>query len=1179
MTLNAAATASEAKPQLVIAHEDAVRRRALGASLEADFSVHTAASVREAIGLLGRLPRLEALIVDRSLSASDSGALLRYVQEMIPNSERIAKLLLTDGRAGAAAPALPVNGWVDEVFEEAFDPDRIRRRLRSLLIRKTREKRAIMRSRLAGTGLEADIGLVGCVAVDNISEDGMFVRAVLPRDYIHPITIRSSGGSTLLATGRVVRVDEGAGGTGIQFLLMEEDSRRALLRLISEARIEKDLADLRAKYPFLRRDGIVAFSEPKRIAHLLAEAFSRPDTELTVIGVGQRSPVLARPAGLEPGSLVRLVGEGLDGRFKTSDAAFVSFQSGYATYSFETAIYRIAAGGGGLECLYPRILFYSEKRAAHRAASEEALEIEITLPPPFQRTIRGPVADISSGGASFLTADRDIALLIGTPLLSIRIIHGGRIVRDVQGEIRNVLKVDDGNGGLLRYGVQFGIGRMAVQASAMAAFEAPAEKPRTHDTEKLRSGPRRQSDLSRLAKRAPQVVRLENAAGEEIVALLNTSLDLDADPLPVVLIPPAFGKTKETLFALAETIVENFYLRGKPVAVLRFDGVRRKGESFKEEEAAEPPFEMIHASVSQGADDIRAILDWLDLNPTLKASTVILVTFSLSALEARVVLRQESYRRKVGGWIACMGTMEFRELMSRVNCGLDLLEQYQLGIDLGIIPILGNLISMVPYAADVVRNRVATLDQAREDMALIDLPITWIYGEHDHWVKAEFVRDIMSVAVDAPREVVSVPLGHNARTSEEALQLFGTITDRIHRLLYRDSLRPAPPDKANLEILRRAEKDRLPARRIKDRQAYWQHYLVGEDRLLGFDCMALSDDYEHLMEDERQALELGPDDRFLDLGGGTGNFVEHLCKAGSPLPRLVTIADLIPKALNRASRKLLSRFPDLGRPGRFGRLALDAELNRYLPVRRFLAGEIGRFQILAEERIENLPLASAERIDEAYSPRLHAILRGGEISPAADHWLRSRFDVPEYRVIVDFNLAVRVLLGREPDGAAFRKLAFPGGLQAASHLPLRAGVYNKILMGLVLSYVFDPVETLAEVRRLIVPDGRLVLSTMRPDADASGLYTRLIAKIEAMSEADFPADRPKSVLLESIRSFLNDAQALVELEEAGTFDFFDPERLTALLEEAGWEPLRTQPSFGNPPQGYLIVARPRLSHG
>jgi SAM-dependent methyltransferase len=133
-------------------------------------------------------------------------------------------------------------------------------------------------------------------------------------------------------------------------------------------------------------------------------------------------------------------------------------------------------------------------------------------------------------------------------------------------------------------------------------------------------------------------------------------------------------------------------------------------------------------------------------------------------------------------------------------------------------------------------------------------------------------------------------------------------------------------------------------------------------------------------------------------------------------------------------------------------------------------------------------------------------------------------------------------------------------------------------MSLVLSYVFDPVETLLEVRRIIAPGGRLVLSSMRPDADASGLFTRLVEKIAATPPEAFGAERPREVLIDSIRSFLNDAQALVELEEAGTFDFFDPAKLDGILEEAGWEPLRTIPSFGEPPQGYVVVAKVRESH-
>ena len=143
-----------------------------------------------------------------------------------------------------------------------------------------------------------------------------------------------------------------------------------------------------------------------------------------------------------------------------------------------------------------------------------------------------------------------------------------------------------------------------------------------------------------------------------------------------------------------------------------------------------------------------------------------------------------------------MGPLEFRDLMNRVNCGLDLLEQHQLGIDLGVIPILGNLIRMKHYAADVVSSGVATLDQAREDMRHINLPITWIYGKYDHWVKAEFVRDVMSIKAEAPRAKSSpFPWDTTPGRPEEALRLFGTVTALIHRFLHGTMIDPIPPDK------------------------------------------------------------------------------------------------------------------------------------------------------------------------------------------------------------------------------------------------------------------------------------------------------------------------------------------------------------------------------------------------
>jgi ubiquinone/menaquinone biosynthesis C-methylase UbiE len=127
-----------------------------------------------------------------------------------------------------------------------------------------------------------------------------------------------------------------------------------------------------------------------------------------------------------------------------------------------------------------------------------------------------------------------------------------------------------------------------------------------------------------------------------------------------------------------------------------------------------------------------------------------------------------------------------------------------------------------------------------------------------------------------------------------------------------------------------------------------------------------------------------------------------------------------------------------------------------------------------------------------------------------------------------------------------------------------------------LSVLANPAETLREVRRIIDPEGLLVLSSMRPDTDASGPFTRLLEKIEAMPEEALPSKMPKSFLLDSLRSFLNDAQALTELEEAGTFDFFDSEKLEVLLDEAGWVSLKRITTYGGPKA--TLVAKPRETH-
>ncbi|MBU4330117.1 MAG: PilZ domain-containing protein [Acidobacteria bacterium] len=1159
---------------VLIVTPDPSKQKDLKNSLSADHMVHTASDSLEAIQKLKALPRVDALIVDYALPNMDGGVFIRKVSEEVQKPGNIIKVLIGESIDKKMSYVGAWGGQVDYFYNRSFDPEEVRRKLKILLAQKSKEKRRIMRVPVAvEQEIRADIGLNDRVSVANISEGGMFVKTMLPEGRVLPIKLSLPGGESLELAGMVVHVDREIGGVGLKFLDLDTKSRQTLEQFISQDISPEALSELGRRYSFLRVENIVVFSDKRKIENLIETAF-RSETEFTAIPSQSRIPSTLQLVKILGHRYCLFRGEQVDTRFKTSDTVFISFQVGYATYNFESIVYRIDDSGGEMQILYPRILFYSEKRALSRNEPEDNLHLEITLPEPFGTTIQGHITDISRGGVSFVTGNRDVALLTGTPIESIRIYKGDDVIRESRGEVRNILKINEGDDSRIRYGLQFGIGRVSIETTELPELQPDIQRLPQTDTEKLRSGPRRQSDLGELAKKTPRVIRLENDKGEEIVGLLDSSLPLEKEPGPVILIPPAFGKTKETLFALAQTLVENFYTRGRPISVIRFDGIRRKGESYKDPETSEPPYEMVNASLSQGASDIRAVLDWLDNNPHLTPTKVIIVTFSLAALEARLVLRDAAYRKKLDYWIACMGTPELRHLLTRVNCGLDLLEQHQLGIELGVRPVLGNLVNVDKYMEDGLVNRISSLDEARADMPFIDIPITWIYGEHDHWVKPEFIRDVMGIKAEAPREVIPIPLGHNARTSKDALQMFGAITNLVYRFLHKEAIRPRIPKKENLFFKRHAEKDRIPSRNLKNRNEYWHRYLIGEKELLGFDVLTLANDYAQLMADQAEALELRASDSLLDLGGGTGNFITFLMENGPVLPREITVADLIPEALQQAEVKIKKQLADTKKDSRFHGVCCDVEMNRYLPVKRFLQGEVASFSDFVD-RIENLTIQTATHINNAYSPRLHRILRGEKLTPAFMTWLKGTFDLPEIKTIVDFNRAARYISGLDRQNPTYRLLSFSKDLKSNLRLPFRTDTYDKILMSLVLSYIYNPLETLFELKRILKPGGLLVMSSVRPDADASGLFTRLVEKVETMDEADFPERWNKQLVLNSIRSFLNDAQALVELEEAGTFDFFEQDNLISLLEDAGLDYVRTIETFGDPPQGYICIAQKR----
>ena len=156
----------------------------------------------------------------------------------------------------------------------------------------------------------------------------------------------------------------------------------------------------------------------------------------------------------------------------------------------------------------------------------------------------------------------------------------------------------------------------------------------------------------------------------------------------------------------------------------------------------------------------------------------------------------------------------------------------------------------------------------------------------------------------------------------------------------------------------------------------------------------------------------------------------------------------------------------------------------------------------------------------------------------------------------------------------------PGTLEGTFHLPVKAGWYNKILMSLVLSYIFNPAETLREARRIIMPGGLLVLSSMRPDTDASGPFTRLLEKIEAMPAEDLPAGAPqdRSSSNPSAASSTTPRSSWTSRRPGRSISSIRRSSRRSWKRPAGRSSGSSRPT-ATPPQGYVVVAKARETHG
>ncbi|MBK7949984.1 MAG: methyltransferase [Deltaproteobacteria bacterium] len=570
------------------------------------------------------------------------------------------------------------------------------------------------------------------------------------------------------------------------------------------------------------------------------------------------------------------------------------------------------------------------------------------------------------------------------------------------------------------------------------------------------------SSRMRAPKRETEIekVSYRNRADEEICALVDRSGAPDRGT--VVVVPPAWGRTKESFLALARTLVASFERAGEPIVVLRFDGTNRRGESHVDERFRKPGDEYLGFRFSRAVEDISASIEFA--KKAFNPRKTIVVAFSLGAIEARraIALDQGS---NIDGWISVVGMVDLQSGLRTVSGGVDFALGQSMGVEFGRHELVGVVADMDRTGRDAFEHELVFFEDAKRDMARIDLPITWIHGRFDSWMDLDRVRDLMAAGPSEKRRLIEIPSGHQMRSSWEALETFQLISQEVERMALGRALATSPPDVVDIDRRTRAERARRPKVELDNRE-FWSDYLLGRDRSFGFELMSATSEYRELMNTQIEMLGLRSGQRVVDLGGGVGDFSVRLAEDFKALRLQIAHIDLVPGALARSRHRVAATGPN---------------------------------------------------------------------------------ELSILRIAADLDLLDR-------------------------GLPIRPESVDAVIASLFLSYLERPMELLRAVAGVLRPGGRLVLSSMRRDADISRIYVNALAELPPDRRvAHFGPDSAKH--FEQIqRVFLNDAATLVRLEEEGRFRFYDVEELEAMLREAGLVLLEHREAFGSPPQAVLVSA-------
>ena len=993
----------------------------------------------------------------------------------------------------------------------------------------------------------------------DLSLGGAFVAtdAALEAGSTLPIIVQLEDDTQLQMRAQVVR-NEGRG-VGLRFVDPDPRSARRLRRYITEKTSLETTRDTARR--LLAISDREPLRDPAAIRSSLLDARAGKAT-FRITSTERSCSEDSRLEHIDDDSLLLRARE--DARLEPGEDVLVLYTQDYVKWSFGGVV--LSVEGKAVRLSLPRLLAYQERRGSARAGSS-GRRLLVPLPWDPKQREAWEIVETGPGGLSVRASTEHCPFRPGAELTGVTLLHRDGEEELTGAVVRHITPVEEGDTTWLRVGISHGEERVAPKR---ATAELKPPKPSgvfqrlTSGIKTLTTGVSTLWTKSRTSTEEGstpyQVVRLKN--GEKtVVGLLDRAFPDEAEraSCPLVVVVPGFGGRKEQFSFLANPLTWTFRRNHQDVAVLRVDGTNNLGESWKDPAARGAEGRAtLRFRVEDTIEDLRACMAWARNNPYVDPTTIVLVASSFGAVPARHFLASGE-GSEVSHFVSWFGAADARNSIQHVSGHLDIIDNWERGVTQGVNSLGGCLVDVDHFMEDLIAKQIGRLSDARREMGRIHADVTWIHGRFDAFMDPRRVRDVMEVAAPGERELIEVDSGHVPTSGEEARAQAHLATRVIYRRIHGTAPPEEPPALGRLQGLAAAEWSRVRRDPLPDRAAYWREYLLADDSP-GFDVLTWSSAYNEFMDQQAELL-LPRGQRVLDLGCGTGNLSVAVARRR---PERLVCGDLVPEALDRARGKVEAVGGDAECT------SLDLEGSPRLAMRRFVSGELGDVRALAR-RVPGLPKEVVNRLVEADHPDLHALLRGHELDPrAVVHASKLRDGDVDF--LRDLNLVARRARGLVGPAAKLRRLP-PTALQGDDGLPWASGSFDAVGMSLVLSYLDHPDDVLSEALRVLAPGGRIVVSSMRRDADSSRLFHDLLRWFQEAPEAQLEGPWTREQLAEATRRFVDQAAGLLRLEEEGVFRFYDADELEATLRRAGFEQVQSAAGFGEPAQAVIAWGR------